>query len=204
MLTISSSVVLSACEVFSWLAFAGAHETVAENAAAELAEEMGIQGVELLHLFNYFHVSEGLQYWGSLFSCVYDGPMRLQPEEVRADAHPIRIVNPRCTSHFSHRAPGTVALNSPGQRRFLRSLMTGVAISVLRHTAYCCCSPINIRTYASRNAVLCHVKLVVASITAACRCFRGPGCCGPLCTGGERPVHVSPGPPAFQSSGPAP
>lgn len=64
---------------------AGAHETVAENAAKELEEEMGIKGVELQHCFDYYHESPGLQYWGSLFSCIYDGPMQLQPEEV---SHP--------------------------------------------------------------------------------------------------------------------
>lgn len=62
----------------------GTSESVAENAAKELEEEMGIHGVKLKFCFEYLHKSEGLQYWGSLFSCTWDGLLRLQPEEVES------------------------------------------------------------------------------------------------------------------------
>lgn len=62
----------------------GSDETVSENAIKEIHEEMGIVGAELRHQFDYLHISAGLQYWGSLFSCIWDGPLRLQPQEVES------------------------------------------------------------------------------------------------------------------------
>lgn len=62
----------------------GNDEFVSANASKEIHEEMGIGGVELRHQFDYLHISPGLQYWGSLFSCTWDGPLRFQPQEVES------------------------------------------------------------------------------------------------------------------------
>lgn len=62
----------------------GNDETVSANALKEIHEEMGISGIELRHHFDYLHKSAGLQYWGSMFSCTWDGPLQLQPQEVES------------------------------------------------------------------------------------------------------------------------
>lgn len=57
-----------------------AGETYEESAARELEEEMGITGVALRFLFD-FYFAEG-RVWGRAFHAVYEGPLRLQAEEV--------------------------------------------------------------------------------------------------------------------------
>jgi len=60
----------------------GAGESYEENASREIEEEMGIAGVDLRPHFDFFHEDGVTRVWGRLFSCAYDGPFRLQVEEV--------------------------------------------------------------------------------------------------------------------------
>ncbi|WP_053214702.1 NUDIX hydrolase [Pseudomonas sp. Q12-87] len=59
-----------------------AHETYAESAARELAEELGVSGVELTPHDHFYFEDTGSRLWCSAFSAVWDGPLVLQPEEV--------------------------------------------------------------------------------------------------------------------------
>jgi len=59
-----------------------AGESYEESAARELAEELGVRGVELTSHFDFFHRDTDNQVWGRVFSCTHDGEMTLQEEEV--------------------------------------------------------------------------------------------------------------------------
>jgi isopentenyldiphosphate isomerase len=59
-----------------------AGESYKESAVRELAEEMGIRNVLLLRLFEFYFADEATRVWGGVFSCVYDGELILQEEEV--------------------------------------------------------------------------------------------------------------------------
>jgi 8-oxo-dGTP pyrophosphatase MutT (NUDIX family) len=55
-------------------------------AKRELAEEMGIQDVPLLWHFDFYFADAHSRVWGGVFSCVYDGEIVLQEEEVESGA----------------------------------------------------------------------------------------------------------------------
>jgi 8-oxo-dGTP pyrophosphatase MutT (NUDIX family) len=55
-------------------------------AKRELAEEMGIQDVPLLWHFDFYFADTHSRVWGGGFSCVYDGEIVLQEEEVESGA----------------------------------------------------------------------------------------------------------------------
>lgn len=59
-----------------------AGENYEESAARELAEELGISGTLLTAHFDVEYRGEGNHVWGRVFSCTWDGPVTLQPEEV--------------------------------------------------------------------------------------------------------------------------
>ncbi|MFD2643712.1 NUDIX hydrolase [Pseudomonas japonica] len=59
-----------------------AGEDYPESAARELAEELGVSGVELRAHDRFFFDQPGNRLWCAVFSAVWDGPLRLQPEEV--------------------------------------------------------------------------------------------------------------------------
>jgi len=59
-----------------------AGEEYAESAARELAEELGVSGVELRAHDRFFFDQPGNRLWCAVFSAVWDGPLQLQPEEV--------------------------------------------------------------------------------------------------------------------------
>ena len=59
-----------------------AGESYEESAARELAEEMGISGVELETLFDFWFDHAGIAVWGRVFRCMWDGAVVPQPEEV--------------------------------------------------------------------------------------------------------------------------
>ncbi|MNP53309.1 putative Nudix hydrolase YfcD [compost metagenome] len=59
-----------------------ANESYAESAARELEEELGVAGVELRAHEHFFFDQPGNRLWCAVFSAVWDGPLRLQPEEV--------------------------------------------------------------------------------------------------------------------------
>ena len=61
-----------------------AGEEYAEGAIREVEEEMGVQGVSLTPLFQFYHQDERNRVWGAAFSCVYDGEVVLQEEEVES------------------------------------------------------------------------------------------------------------------------
>jgi isopentenyldiphosphate isomerase len=63
-----------------------AGETYEQGAERELEEEMGIHGVPLNRAFDFYFENEHTRVWGSAFSCVYDGPVVLQEEEVESGA----------------------------------------------------------------------------------------------------------------------
>ena len=58
-------------------------ESYEESAERELAEEMGIRGVGLEPWFDFFFEGAG-RCWGRAFSCIWDGPVVPQPEEVQS------------------------------------------------------------------------------------------------------------------------
>ncbi|MBL4832987.1 MAG: NUDIX domain-containing protein [Pseudomonas sp.] len=68
-----------------------AGETYGQGAKRELCEELGIDGVRLEPRFRFFFQSEQSRLWGGVFSCVWDGPIVMQPEEVAA----VRWIDPR-------------------------------------------------------------------------------------------------------------
>ncbi|MBI3326095.1 MAG: NUDIX hydrolase YfcD [Nitrospinae bacterium] len=63
-----------------------AGESYAQGARRELEEEMGIRGVPLTWLFDFYFENENTRLWGGAFSCVYDGEVVLQEEEVASGA----------------------------------------------------------------------------------------------------------------------
>jgi isopentenyldiphosphate isomerase len=63
-----------------------AGENYDAGARRELAEELGIHDVPLTHLFDFFYTDEHTQVWGGVFSCVYDGAIILQEEEIDSGA----------------------------------------------------------------------------------------------------------------------
>jgi isopentenyldiphosphate isomerase len=63
-----------------------AGESYEESARRELAEEMGIRDAPLTWRFNFYFADERTRLWGGVFSCVYDGDIVLQEEEVESGA----------------------------------------------------------------------------------------------------------------------
>ena len=61
-----------------------AGESYEACAARELEEELGIRGVPLRRHFDFYLADEGVRVWGRVFSCVYDGPLVLQEEEIES------------------------------------------------------------------------------------------------------------------------
>ena len=59
-----------------------AGESYELSAKRELAEELGVNKVELAGHFDFFHEDAGNKVWGRVFSCTTDGPFILQKEEV--------------------------------------------------------------------------------------------------------------------------
>ena len=63
-----------------------AGESYQQGAERELEEEMGIRDVPLTRLFDFYFENERTRLWGCAFSCVYNGPIVLQEEEVESGA----------------------------------------------------------------------------------------------------------------------
>ncbi len=59
-----------------------AGESYADSAARELAEELGVSGVELTAHDHFYFQDGNSRLWCTSFSAVWDGPLHLQPEEV--------------------------------------------------------------------------------------------------------------------------
>jgi 8-oxo-dGTP pyrophosphatase MutT (NUDIX family) len=70
-----------------------AGESYEEAAQRELAEELGITGVRVRGHFDFFHEDAGNRVWGRVFSCIYNGDVILQEEEVESGAfHPVHEI----------------------------------------------------------------------------------------------------------------
>ncbi|MGD8372566.1 MAG: NUDIX hydrolase YfcD [Syntrophobacterales bacterium] len=63
-----------------------AGESYEQGAVRELEEELGIGAAVLTELFDFFYEDEHIRLWGRAFSCIYDGEMVLQEEEVESGA----------------------------------------------------------------------------------------------------------------------
>ena len=63
-----------------------AGESYEQGALREVEEEMGVRGVPLTPLFRFYHQDKHNRVWGAAFSCVYDGTVVLQEEEVESGA----------------------------------------------------------------------------------------------------------------------
>ncbi len=61
-----------------------AGETYEESAERELAEEIGAKNIPLSKHFDFFHQDGHCRVWGRVFSCIYDGKIVLQKEEVES------------------------------------------------------------------------------------------------------------------------
>ena len=61
-----------------------AGESYEEGAVRELEEELGIRGTPLTELFDFYYEDEHIRLWGRAFSCVYDGELVLQEEEIES------------------------------------------------------------------------------------------------------------------------
>lgn len=61
-----------------------AHESVEAAAARELEEELGIKGVELSSLFDFYYEDAENRVFGKAYACMFDGPLRLQKEEIES------------------------------------------------------------------------------------------------------------------------
>ncbi|MCC6363561.1 MAG: NUDIX hydrolase YfcD [Bryobacterales bacterium] len=57
-------------------------ESYAQGAERELEEELGIHGVPLEEWFPFYFEDGSSRVFGAAYGCVYDGPLRLQAEEV--------------------------------------------------------------------------------------------------------------------------
>lgn len=61
-------------------------ESYEECAVRELGEELGIKGLPLTRLFDFSYQDKEIKVWGAAFSCVYDGEVVLQQEEIESGA----------------------------------------------------------------------------------------------------------------------
>lgn len=78
-----------------------AGEDYEASAARELEEELGVSGVALRAHDRFFFDLPGNRLWCAVFSAVWDGPLRLQPEEVSE----ARFVNPEVVWEESQTLP---------------------------------------------------------------------------------------------------
>jgi len=61
-----------------------AGETYDESARREVAEELGIRDAKLTPHFTFFYADASNKVWGRVYSCIHDGKLSLQPEEVES------------------------------------------------------------------------------------------------------------------------
>ena len=59
-----------------------AGETYLESAHRELQEEMGVAGADLTERFDFWIDHADARAWGRVYTCLWDGELRLQAEEV--------------------------------------------------------------------------------------------------------------------------
>jgi len=61
-----------------------ADESYDESARRELEEELGIRDTTLTSHFTFFYEEGRNQVWGRVYSCIYDGELTLQEEEIES------------------------------------------------------------------------------------------------------------------------
>ena len=61
-----------------------AGESYDQSAVRELAEELGINGIPLNSHFTFHHEDGSNLVWGRVYSCIYDGEITLQEEEIES------------------------------------------------------------------------------------------------------------------------
>lgn len=61
-------------------------ESYEQGARRELEEELGICGLLLRWLFEFYYADDSVRVWGGAFSCVYNGKIVLQEEEIESGA----------------------------------------------------------------------------------------------------------------------
>lgn len=57
-------------------------ESYEKGAERELFEELGIRGVPLAMHFDFWYEGQGVKVWGRVFSCIWDGEIFPQAEEI--------------------------------------------------------------------------------------------------------------------------
>jgi isopentenyldiphosphate isomerase len=80
-----------------------AGESYEESAERELAEELGISGVQLDFLFDQYYEDENNRVWGRVFRCIHEGPFTLQAEEVESGL----FLQPKAALQLSRQEPFT-------------------------------------------------------------------------------------------------
>jgi len=88
-----------------------ADEDPYDAAVRELEEELGVTGVDLEPLGVRHYGDDRTDYWGHLFTVTWDGPVRLQPEEVAwGDWWPVERVVAALDTEPDAWMPDTAAL----------------------------------------------------------------------------------------------
>ena len=80
-----------------------AGESYEESAKRELTEELGINGVPLMPLFDQYYEDENNRVWGRIFRCVSAGPFVLQAEEIESG----QFLAPAAVLELSEKEPFT-------------------------------------------------------------------------------------------------
>jgi len=80
-----------------------AGESYEESAQRELAEELGVNVVNLQFLFDQYYEDQENRVWGRIFTCTFEGPFTLQPEEVEYG----RFMEPHIALDYSEVEPFT-------------------------------------------------------------------------------------------------
>ena len=86
----------------------GVNESYAESAARELEEELGVSGVPLTAHERFYFDCPDNHLWCAVFSAVWDGPLRVQPEEVQ-HAHFIPVAEALRLSETQPYCPDSLA-----------------------------------------------------------------------------------------------
>jgi len=80
-----------------------AGESYDESAERELFEELGIRNIPLTAHFEFRHEDDNNTVWGRVYSCIYNGAMTLQEEEVESGF----FAKPEAILALSEREPFT-------------------------------------------------------------------------------------------------